>query len=404
MHHLEADHLSNRELIAEFDALISGNHMSFAALLTRIAQIDERRLYLEQGYPSMSAFLMHRMRLPTQNSAYKRLTAARTARKYPGVLVAVSDGRLNLTAVLMLAPHLTPSNADALVAAALDKTCFELQVVLAERFPRPDLPERLGAIGAPEPPPMPAVAVDLLAAKRVEATFPDQPVHGHGQSAAPLAPERAEGPRPRVVPLAPQRYGFQFTGDQETREVNEEVRALLSHQIPSGEMALVFKRALQLAKAELEKRKYAVTDRPGRASRSSKSSRHIPAETRREVHERDEGRCTFVSESGKRCDSRRMVEFEHDVTHACGGESTPKNLRLLCRAHNQLMAEREFGAEFMDAKRRAARARARTAADERARRRHGQAPLGSGVPAAPRISTGTPPATGRGARSLRPGA
>ena len=153
-----------------------------------------------------------------------------------------------------------------------------------------------------------------------------------------------------MTPLAPQRYGFQFTGDQETRELYEEVRDLLSHQVPSGEMAQVFKRALQMAKAELMKRKYAVTDRPGR-SRGSESARHIPAEARREVHERDAGRCAFVSETGKRCDSRHMVEFEHDVPRACGGESTPENLRLLCRAHNQLMADLEFGARFMDRKR-----------------------------------------------------
>ena len=350
MYRLEADHLSNRAVIAEFDALVAGNHMSFAALLTRIAQIDERRLYLEQGYPSMSAFLMHRMRLPTQNSAYKRLTAARTAQKYPGVLVAVSDGRLNLTAVLMLAPHLTPSNADELVAAARDKTCFELQVVLAERFPRPDLPERLSAIAPPEPTPMPAGEFDLLAAKRVEATFPDQPVHRHDPSVALLAAKRVEGPRPRMTPLAPQRYGFQFTADQETRELYDDVRALLSHQLPNGEMALVFKRALEMAKAQLMKRKYAVTDRPGR-SRGSESARHITAETRREVHQRDAGRCAFVSENGKRCGSRRLVEFEHDVSRAHGGESTPDNLRLFCRAHNQRKADLEFGAAFMDRKR-----------------------------------------------------
>jgi len=88
----------------------------------------------------------------------------------------------------------------------------------------------------------------------------------------------------------------------------------------------------------------------------TQSARHIPADVKREVHERDEDRCTFVSENGKRCDSRRMVEFEHDVPRARGGESTPENLRLLCRAHNQLMAEREFGTEFMDRKR-AARGR-----------------------------------------------
>ena len=170
-----------------------------------------------------------------------------------------------------------------------------------------------------------------------------------------------------MTPLAPQRFGFQFTGDQETRALYEEVRALLSHQIPGGEMALVFKRALQLAKAELQKRKYAVTDRPGR-SRGSKSSRHIPAPVKREVHERDDDRCTFIGESGKRCDSRHMMEFEHDVTRACGGESTPKNLRLLCRAHNQYMAERVFGTEFMERKRAEARGRRRRARNRRIQR------------------------------------
>jgi hypothetical protein len=101
---------------------------------------------------------------------------------------------------------------------------------------------------------------------------------------------------------------------------------LLSRQVPNGEMVLVFKRALQLAKAELMKRKYAVTDRPGR-SRGSKSARHISAETRRQVHEREEGRCAFVSEAGKRCESRHMLEFDHDAPRACGGESTPGNFR-----------------------------------------------------------------------------
>src|SRR5262245_2289201 len=124
-------HFSNRELLHDFDARVAHNHASLAILLTRIAEIDERRLYLPEGYPSMKAFLVQRMRLPTENAAYKRLTAARLARKYPGVLVALSDGRLHLTAVLMLGNHLTPANADELVAAARDKTCFELEVELA---------------------------------------------------------------------------------------------------------------------------------------------------------------------------------------------------------------------------------------------------------------------------------
>src|SRR5262245_42262056 len=181
----ETSHYSNRELLHDFDARVAHNHTSLAVLLTRIAEIDERKLYLPEGYPSMKAFLVQRMRLPTENAAYKRLTAARLVCKYSGVLVALSDGRLHLTAVLMLGHHLTPANADELVAAARDKTCFELEVMLAERFPRPDLPERLDAIAAQAGPP----SADLLAPGRVETTMPDGSVHGRGD-ARPSEPVR----------------------------------------------------------------------------------------------------------------------------------------------------------------------------------------------------------------------
>src|SRR5262249_37832062 len=130
------------------------------------------------------------------------------------------------------------------------------------------------------------------------------------------------------------------------------------HEIPSGEMALVFKAALKVGVEQLMKRKFAATDRPGK-SRGSADPRHIPAAVRREVHERDQGQCTFVSDAGKRCESRRFLEFDHAVPVANGGEATGENIRLRCRAHNQHTAERAFGADFMSGKRVEARARAR---------------------------------------------
>jgi hypothetical protein len=158
-----------------------------------------------------------------------------------------------------------------------------------------------------------------------------------------------------VVPLAPQRFGFQCTVDQETHELWQYAKALLSHEIPTGEMALVLKAVLKLAVGQLEKRKFAATDRPGH-SRGSADPRHIPAAVKRAVRERDQGRCAFVSETGKRCESRSILQFDHIEPVARGGESTVENLRLLCRAHNQHAAERAFGAEFMCNKRAVARA------------------------------------------------
>jgi HNH endonuclease len=351
-------HLSNRELLLDFDACIARDHKSFAVLLTRIAEIDDRRLYVAEGYSCMKDFLVGRMRL-TEDAAYKRLTAARLARQYIGILVGLSDGRLTLRAVLMLGRHLNPSNADQLVRAALDKTRFELEVLLAERFPRPDLPERLEAVAPPTPlgPWSAPGQAGPLAPERVEATIPDGRGHDEASSAPPLAPERVEAiPRQRIVPLAPQRFGFQFTGDQETCELYEQYQALVSHEIPSGEMALVLKDALKIAVAERLKRKFAATDRPG-PSRGSADPRHIPAAVKRAVSERDERRCTFVSESGKRCDERGFLEYDHIEAVARGGKSTAENVRLLCHAHNQHEAERAFGAEFMEGKRAGAGAR-----------------------------------------------
>jgi hypothetical protein len=110
-----------------------------------------------------------------------------------------------------------------------------------------------------------------------------------------------------VTPLAPERFGLQVTLDQETYDLLQQARALMSHQNPTGEIAPVLKSALQLLVSHLEQRKFAATTRPGH-SRCGTSARHIPAAVKREVWERDEGQCTFVSGSGQRCPARRMLE------------------------------------------------------------------------------------------------
>ena len=69
------------------------------------------------------------------------------------------------------------------------------------------------------------------------------------------------------------------------------------------------------------------------------------------MHGRDRGRCTFVGDGGKRCDSRERLEYDHVHPVARGGRTTVENLRLRCRAHDQFEAERVYGAGFMREKR-----------------------------------------------------
>src|SRR5438876_12039505 len=105
--------------------------------------------------------------------------------------------------------------------------------------------------------------------------------------------------------------------------------------------------------------------RPG-GRRSGLNPRHIPAHVKRAVWERDRGQCTFVGDTGRRGESRKFLEYDHVDPVARGGQATVQGLRLRCRGHNQLEAERTFGAGFMSAKREEARRTAAAAVHTRA--------------------------------------
>jgi len=171
-----------------------------------------------------------------------------------------------------------------------------------------------------------------------------------------------------VAPLAPGRYALQLTMSQELHDDLRYAQKLLSHQVPSGEVAQVLHRALKALIGQLEKRKFAATSRPrqqaatpgGRATTgggvpdgTATRGRYVPAHVKRTVWERDAGRCTFVSDAGRRCPARTLLEFDHVDEVARGGRATVEGIRLRCRAHNQFGAECAFGAQFMRHKREA---------------------------------------------------
>jgi len=74
----------------------------------------------------------------------------------------------------------------------------------------------------------------------------------------------------------------------------------------------------------------------------------IPAAVRREVWRRDGGRCTYVSPDGQRCPAASHLEYDHIRPVALGGDSTVGNVRIACKPHNLLHAERIFGRDYME--------------------------------------------------------
>jgi len=347
-------HLGDGELLSHNEAIWRRRRHCTAEGLAYLAEIDERRLYLPAAYPTMQSFCIHELRF-TPDEAEKRVTAARVARQYPVVFTLIAEGQLHLTGVLILAPRLAPANAAELLAAAADQTLQEIRLLLAERFPRPDL-------AVQEPPSgdqLDLAASDSPAPERVEM-IPEE------QAQTPVSPAR-------VTPLSPGRFGVQFTMSQKARDHYEYSRALLSHELPKADLATVSEMAYAALAEKLEKKKFGATRKPRSGARSAIDRRYIPAASRRQVYERDGGRCTFTSEAGKRCPATRLLEFDHVDEFARGGAATVDNLRIRCRAHNQYAAECTFGKGFMDHKRREAGER----------------------PAAKRLQAGSPPAPER---------
>ena len=140
-------HLADDTLLRDGSAHIARNRWGLADALAHIAEIDARELYLPLGYASMSAFCRGAWRL-SDDVAGKYIHAARAARRSPALFVAVAEGRLELCGVLLLAPRLSPENAEELISAATHKTRVEIEQLLADRFPRPNVETRVTPLPA----------------------------------------------------------------------------------------------------------------------------------------------------------------------------------------------------------------------------------------------------------------
>jgi 5-methylcytosine-specific restriction endonuclease McrA len=364
-------HLSDGQLAVALPAVAAQERGVTTRLLVHLAEFDDRRLYLPAGYPSMFAYCVGALHL-SDDAAYKRIQAARAGRKVPAVFDALEDGRLHLTAICRLAPHLTVENSSELIVAATHRTKLEIDSFLARRFPeaftartqpiailRPLpsaqlVPEPVGAsLGLPTGNPL-AARTPIEAASRVELV--PEPV-GQDIPQAISESETSAGESASNSTHSAERFLLRLPIEKGLHDRIRYAQSLLSHSIPSGDLAKVLERLVDLGIQHLEKQKFAATAKPRKNTSRSSRGRHIPAHVRRAVRKRDQERCAFVGENGHRCGATRFLEFDHVDPVARGGEATVDRVRLLCRAHNQYEAERVFGAGFMQAKRERARAR-----------------------------------------------
>jgi hypothetical protein len=249
---IHADALSDQDLIASLDRLAAREREASVELVAHLAALDARRhLYLERGYSSLFAYCTEALHL-SEDAACNRIEVARACRRFPVILEHVASGALSLTSARLIGRHLTAENHEAVLARACGRTRHEIEILVAELAPRPDVPTSVRKL----PPPRPV-------------TPTPSPTPSPAETASAPTPVFLSPPRPVIQATAPERFRVQFTIGPETHDTLRRLQTLLRREIPSGDPAQIVDRALTLLLETVERKKLGIrpgTDRPKRSA------------------------------------------------------------------------------------------------------------------------------------------
>jgi len=369
--------VSDSELVTSMKSLCLEGRRIDALLIAHLVEVEDRRIHLEAACSSLFDFCTRRLGM-SEGAAFRRIVAARLARRFPSLLGHLESARIHLSSLVLLRDHLTAENVEELIAAASGMSTRKVEQLVARIAPRPDVPSVIRklpspAVAAPNPTPSPSPSPTEGSAPNAltaPAPVPSPPVPS-AQSGLPFDVPPSVPPRPAraLTPLSEARYKVQLTAGVELRDKLERARDLMCHRNPSGDLAVVVERALDALLEKLEKERLGAVSRPrakpnangnaianakadetGREPQRTRSTADIPRAVRRAVFARDGEQCTFRSADGERCPSRTLLELDHIRARARDGAPSEANIRVLCKSHNRLHAEHDFGRAHVESR------------------------------------------------------
>ncbi len=272
--------LSDMELLASLSRLVKQDRDLTVEILLHLGEVESRGLHYAKGCSSLFTYCVERLGF-SEEVAYKRVGAARLGRMFPLALELLAQGQLHLTALMLIRPHLNEENHREWLMAACHKTKREVEVLVATRCPRPDvpsvvrrLPERRGAVRSAHAE-VATSAAHAMSAKTIESTggattcatsasTTDATTPDHSSREALPTCVRASVPVvktaniPRVDPLSGASYRVVFTASDALKKKLDRASELVSHSVEPGNLPALIERAVDLLIEREEKRRFAV--------------------------------------------------------------------------------------------------------------------------------------------------
>ena len=309
--------LSNAELLERTKNLKGEENHVVADVVLHLHEIDSRGIYRDAGYSSLFAYCRGCLGY-SEGAAFRRVRAARSLAQSPEIYQLIREGKLSLCALSEVSQVMTEENRDEVLSVATGASKREAARIAAQ-------------FGAVKPSKRESIRV-----RKVELTA----------NAVDLFTAQGGSPG-KAAPVIEERHSLSFEVSSEVAALYEEAKILSG----SSSVAEVFGKTLR---EYVERKRKERTVRVPKSAVAAKvepvvvpGSHSIPISVRREVFERDAERCTYVSPDGHRCCERQWLEIDHVVPVARGGSNGVGNLRVLCRAHNQLLAEQWFGKDYI---------------------------------------------------------
>jgi 5-methylcytosine-specific restriction endonuclease McrA len=333
--------LSDKELVTRLHQLVVKEKNTTLEILPHINEVGRRGLYLQKGYASLFDYCKGELGY-SDASAWRRVKAAESIRKFPEAYALLKRGRVNLCTLGKISKVITKE----LLGEICDKSQAEVDLILADHDPKKAIRDQM----------RPVTVFRCVKAGQAQRSGARLKSAGAPRPAAAPMPLRSE-----VSPQAfehVQVWDVRFAGDQELRELTEWMKSHLSGKYPKGAGLLeAYKYALRYVReredpakrAERRKKRQAGRKAPKKPQSKPKRTRHIPAKEQDKVWVRDKGQCAYVGPCGRRCNATHNLQIDHyPIPYARGGPNKADNLRLLCAKHNQFMAETVFGQTHMN--------------------------------------------------------
>lgn len=319
---------SNVEILDRMKQFKGTEDRGTADAVLCLHEIDTRGIFRDAGYSSLFTYCCSCLGY-SEGSAHRRIRAARCLQDSPEIYLLLAEGKLTLSALSEVSTVMTGENRETVLSMTQGASKREAEKI-AVQFGAVERPKRESIrLYRVQLKPAPA---DLFTAAAARSASPEKP----------------------AAPQVEERLSFSFDVSKEGAALYEQVKAMIG----ACSAAEVFERVLRDYLSRRQPREVRERTSPEKVETVVKTvsakagTRGVTSAVRREVFQRDSEQCTYVSPDGVRCSEHHRLEVDHIQPVARGGSNEIDNLRLLCRSHNQLLAEQWFGREFMIEKRR----------------------------------------------------